>query len=396
MNRRGARPALAGASWLWLACASAAAATPSEQVSYRCARQLQVVALYDNSAAEPGRALAWVHDGTQTHRLSLQRSASGVRYTDGLWTWSGKGGEARLERKGKPTLAGCRAEQTRRVLIDRRTRTQWLLPPSWSAQRVDETLLLGAAAEAEQPGAQVLARYRTRPQPGSPETRELAQLMVFEAPRWEALAQTPGSEPPGELVMRTPMWSYVVKLPPGTASAASTTPAASEPAAALAVPASVPEPQAPPALGDDLKTAVESLRAGLQLWGRGPLLDPCHVSGSVSYRERMALLPADELLVQLLDISRADETPRVLAEHKRKVGAAQVPLRFELACGEPLADHAADARLVVQAHIERDGQLLFAAETPQPVLTQGHGREANLLLTRKRDKPARPSREISR
>jgi uncharacterized lipoprotein YbaY/membrane-bound inhibitor of C-type lysozyme len=371
----------------------AAANSPSVQVIHRCSRQVQVVVLYDNSAREPGRAVAWVHANTQTHRLPLVRSASGARYTDGLWSWWGKGGEARLERKGRPAITGCRVELTQRVLIDRRTRTQWLLPQAWTEERVNEAVLQGAAAQAGQPGAQLLARYSTRPSAGSSEPKLLAQLMVFETSAWDALAQHQAAGVPAdEVVLRTPTWSYVLRLPESPSSM----PAAPDAGA------SAPEPQPPGSqpqqqqAPDELQAAAQALRSGLQLWGRGPLLENCQVRGSVSYRERMALLPDDELQLQLLDASQPDQPPKVLAEHKRAAGRAQVPLRFELACGEARATFDEDARLVVTARIVRGSQVLFASEEPVPVLTQGHGREVELLLARKRDKPPRPSRETSR
>ena len=372
----------------------AAANTPSAQVNHRCSRQVQVVVLYDNSAREPGRAVAWVHANTQTHRLPLVRSASGARYTDGLWSWWGKGGEARLERKGRPAITGCRVELTQRVLIDRRTRTQWLLPQAWTEERVSEAVLQGAAAQAGQPGAQLLARYSTRPSAGGGEPKLLAQLMVFEPAAGDARAdpQAAGA-PAAEVVLRTPTWSYVLRLPKPSATPAAPEAGASAPEPQLS---SSPQPQQQQQPPDELLAAAQTLRSGLQLWGRGPLLESCQVRGSVSYRERMALLPGDELQLQLLDASQPDQPPKVLAEHKRAAGKAQVPLRFELACGEPRATFDEDARLVVTARIVRGSQVLFASEEPVPVLTQGHGREVELLLARKRDKPPRPSRETSR
>lgn len=377
----------------------AAAATPSAQVSHLCDKQAQVVVLYDNSAREPGRAVAWVHDGTQTHRLPLVRTASGARYTDGLWSWWGKGGEARLERQGKPAITGCRAEQAQRVLIDRRTRTQWRLPPAWTEERVSETLLQGSAAEAEQPGAQLLARYSTRPAAEAGAQHTLAQLMVFDTTAWEALQaqhqQQAGAAAPGELVLRTPTWSYVMSLP---ATPPPSSPAAPDAAASTNEAQGTATAPSPAQNGHkqehELQAASESLRTGLQLWGRGPQLETCHVRGRVSYRERMALLPGDELQVQLLDTS--ETPPKVLAEQQRAVGKNQVPLRFELPCGEAQPPFEAGERFVVTARIVRDGRPLFGTEKPAPVLTRDHGHEAELVLSRMRDKPARPSREKSR
>jgi uncharacterized lipoprotein YbaY/membrane-bound inhibitor of C-type lysozyme len=378
---------LAAFALLCVASCGTAAGAPSAQVSHRCSGTEQVVVLYDNSAREPGRAIAWVHDGTQTHRLPLVRSGSGARYTDGLWSWWGKGGEARLERKGRPAITGCRAELTQRVLVDRRTRTQWMLPPAWTEERVDETLLQGSSAEAEQPGAQVVARYSSRPGGGAGAPPVLAQLLVFGTPDWEALAQSPAGTAAGEPVLRTPTWTYVMQLP---AAPAAPEASASTPAGAAS------EPMPSPTGQDELEAAAHGLRAGLQLWGRGPLLESCRVQGLVSHRERLALLPGDQLQVQLLDLSNAGTPPRVLAEHRRAVGRAPVPLRYELPCGPAPLPEGAGARIAVKARITRGAQVLLASENPAPVVTQGPLHEANLVLGRMRDKPPRPSRETSR
>ncbi|REM35684.1 hypothetical protein DSI31_07360, partial [Mycobacterium tuberculosis] len=54
------------------------------------------------------------------------------------------------------------------------------------------------------------------------------------------------------------------------------------------------------------------------------------VSGTVTYRERIALDPAAEIVVQLLDVSLMDAPSKVLAEQRIKANGKQVPFAYEL------------------------------------------------------------------
>ncbi|HEY1392678.1 MAG TPA: YbaY family lipoprotein, partial [Methylibium sp.] len=166
------------------------------------------------------------------------------------------------------------------------------------------------------------------------------------------------------------------------------------------------------------------LREGLSLWGHGPQLpgrpatamaaapattavtassggasaaetagtnSACQISGSVSYRERMALLPGDELLVQLLDASQPDAPPRVLSE-QRLSNPGQVPLHFLLSCDAKLPGQ--QANFLIAARILRDGRPLFSGSMPLPPGDQT--KDLELMLSQMRGLPAKPNAENSR
>lgn len=108
--------------------------------------------------------------------------------------------------------------------------------------------------------------------------------------------------------------------------------------------------------------------------------EPLRVTGSVAYRERIALDPSAEIVVQLLDVSRADAPSVVLAEQRFKAGGRQVPFTFELAVDPARIDPR--MRYSVSARILQDGQLLFITDTSHPVLTMRQGNTASLMLVK--------------
>ena len=104
------------------------------------------------------------------------------------------------------------------------------------------------------------------------------------------------------------------------------------------------------------------------------------VSGTVTYRERIALDPAAEVVVQLLDVSRMDAPSTVLAEQRIKANGKQVPFAYELKVDAARIDPR--MRYAVSARISRGDQLLFINDTQYSVLTQGGGATADLVLVR--------------
>lgn len=103
------------------------------------------------------------------------------------------------------------------------------------------------------------------------------------------------------------------------------------------------------------------------------------VSGTVSYRERIAL-PADAVVdVALLDVSRMDVAATVLSE-KTIEPTRQVPIPFELAYDAG----AIDPRMsyAVRATIRRGETHLFVTDRHYPVLTRGNGDHVELVLVR--------------
>ena len=102
------------------------------------------------------------------------------------------------------------------------------------------------------------------------------------------------------------------------------------------------------------------------------------VTGTVAYRERIAL-PADALIqVQLSDVSRQDAPAQVIAETTFTAAGRQVPFPFELRYHpdriEPNHTYA------VRATIRGEGRLLFATDAAHHVITRGNPGEVSLML----------------
>lgn len=103
------------------------------------------------------------------------------------------------------------------------------------------------------------------------------------------------------------------------------------------------------------------------------------LTGSVTYRVRIALPPDAVLQVALLDVSRMDVAATLIAE-QIIVPEQAVPIPFEI----DYDPGDIDTRLVyaVRATIKRGDNLLFVTDTHYPVLTRGHGESADLVLVR--------------
>ncbi len=102
------------------------------------------------------------------------------------------------------------------------------------------------------------------------------------------------------------------------------------------------------------------------------------VTGTVAYRERIALPPTAVIKVQLVDVSRADAPAVVLGEQLIEAGGRQVPFAFEI----PYDPAQIDQRYTyaVQARIENDGQLLFINDQRYAVITRGAPTEVAMML----------------
>jgi putative lipoprotein len=103
------------------------------------------------------------------------------------------------------------------------------------------------------------------------------------------------------------------------------------------------------------------------------------VTGSVTYRERMALPPGATVTVRLQDVSRADAPAEVLAEQVI-VPTTQVPIPFVLEYDPARID--ARHRYSVGARIEVDGKLWFVSDTHNGVLTQGGPTQVEVQVRR--------------
>ncbi|WP_198373189.1 YbaY family lipoprotein [Roseomonas rosulenta] len=101
------------------------------------------------------------------------------------------------------------------------------------------------------------------------------------------------------------------------------------------------------------------------------------ITGTATYRERIALPPGAVLEVELRELSRADAPAPVLATARiETTGQVPIPftLRFDLARIDPRGRYTLAARLSV------GGQVRFRSDSAHPVLTQGAGSTAEILL----------------
>lgn len=101
------------------------------------------------------------------------------------------------------------------------------------------------------------------------------------------------------------------------------------------------------------------------------------VSGTVTYRERIALPDTAVVEIELQDVSRQDVRARVIAR-QRITRPGQVPVSFEIAYDPEQIDERMSYAL--HAQISAQGKLLFVSDTHTPVLTRGAGRQADLVL----------------
>ena len=108
-----------------------------------------------------------------------------------------------------------------------------------------------------------------------------------------------------------------------------------------------------------------------------PMTIPAIISGTIAYRERMALPPGSEAIVQLLDTSRADAPAIVIAE-QRLIITGQVPVSYQVDYDavniNPRNSYTVSARIV------NGGKLLFVSDTGIPVITRGSPGHVDLVL----------------
>ena len=102
------------------------------------------------------------------------------------------------------------------------------------------------------------------------------------------------------------------------------------------------------------------------------------VSGTVTYRERIALTPDAKLIVQIRDTSYADAAAELIAEQVIS-DPGQVPISFEVDYDPD--DIESRNTYSVSAHIEEsDGRLAFINDTAYDVITGGNPKRVNMVL----------------
>ena len=109
-------------------------------------------------------------------------------------------------------------------------------------------------------------------------------------------------------------------------------------------------------------------------------LQPVRVTGTITWRERMAVPPDADVVVRLQDVSRMDAPAIVLSEQRFKTEGRQPPYPFELTVDASRIDPR--MRYTVSARILQGDRLLFITDTSHPVLTQRQGNTASLMLVR--------------
>ena len=102
------------------------------------------------------------------------------------------------------------------------------------------------------------------------------------------------------------------------------------------------------------------------------------VSGSVTYRERLALSPGAKLVVELRDVSYQDAAAPLIARQTIN-GPGQVPITFKVEYNRDDIDsrniYGISARI-----IESDGRLAFINDTAYDVITRGKPSKVDMLL----------------
>ncbi len=136
-------------------------------------------------------------------------------------------------------------------------------------------------------------------------------------------------------------------------------PAAVAPAAAASAPAS-PAP-APPATAGRAANAVGGARAREAVMAT--------LTGTVTYRARVALPAGAVIEVRLLDVSRADAPADTLARAEIVTRGEQVPVAFTLSYDRDVIQ--ARRRYVVQATIAIEGRVTWRTTTQHPVFVAG-------------------------
>lgn len=113
------------------------------------------------------------------------------------------------------------------------------------------------------------------------------------------------------------------------------------------------------------------------------------ITGTVSYRERIALPPDASVQVRLDDVSQPEGAPKRVAETTAPTAGKQVPIPFELPY--KAADIVSSRRYVVRAKIVAGGKTLFSTKTPYPVITRGAPTSLEILVQQNGGgRPGRP------
>jgi uncharacterized lipoprotein YbaY len=103
-----------------------------------------------------------------------------------------------------------------------------------------------------------------------------------------------------------------------------------------------------------------------------------HVTGTVTYRQRVALTRGAVVEVKLLEVSRADTTSVTVAEQTIKPAGHQVPIAFDLRYDPGRIDP--QGRYSIQVRILEGAELRFSSSDAYPAITGGHSNKVDVIV----------------
>src|SRR5688572_3649471 len=101
------------------------------------------------------------------------------------------------------------------------------------------------------------------------------------------------------------------------------------------------------------------------------------LTGTATYRERIALPPGAVFEATLEDVSRADAPAEVLGR-TRMESPGNPPFKFSIAYYAARIDPA--HRYTVRAKVTHEDRLMFTTDTPYPVLSAGQPKHVDMLM----------------
>ena len=112
----------------------------------------------------------------------------------------------------------------------------------------------------------------------------------------------------------------------------------------------------------------------------GPGTTTSKVTGSVTYRERIALPPSAVITVKLVDVSLADAPAVLIAEQVIATAGRQVPFEFALEYDASIIQPS--HTYAVQVRIENGDRLLFISDKMNPVITRDAPTHLDIVVRR--------------
>lgn len=111
------------------------------------------------------------------------------------------------------------------------------------------------------------------------------------------------------------------------------------------------------------------------------------VTGTVTYRERIAMPPKAVVVVKLEDVSLQDAPAKLIGEQRIEFGEKQVPIPFELhydqATIDPKHTYNLSARIVLGPAV------LLISDTAYPVITNGNPNSAEIVVQAAKAPPSK-------